>query len=206
MAIRSAILARFDRSRSRGTAMPPHDPCTCRSCAELMAGSVSRRGLLRWAGLGAAGAALAPYAAWAQAKPTYDAMVLSCIDPRIIDPVNAYMTKGGMAGRYSQFVIAGAAVAVEAPLFKTWHETFWDNLKASIDLHKISRVIAIDHRDCGAAKLAYGADSIATPEKETATHRRVLAALKREMHHRHPAIAVDGYLMALDGQIEQLTT
>lgn len=186
--------------------MASHDSCACRSCAELIAGRIDRRGLLRWAGLGAVGAALAPYAAWAQAKPAYDTMVLSCIDPRIIDPVNAYMAKGGMAGRYSQFVIAGAAVGVEAPAFKTWHETFWDNLKASIDLHKITRVIAIDHRDCGAARIAYGADSIATPEKETETHRRVLAAFKQEAHRRHPKMTVDGYLMALDGQVEQLTS
>ena len=186
--------------------MAPYHLCTCGSCTELLAGTVGRRGFLRLAGFGAAGTVLAPYAAWAQAKPTYDAMVLSCIDPRIIDPVNGYMAKNGMAGRYSQFTIAGAAVAVEAPAFKTWHETFWDNLKASMDLHKITRVIVIDHRDCGAVRIAYGPGSIATREKESETHRGVLATFKREAHRRHPKLTVDGYLMDLDGQIEQLTT
>ena len=31
-------------------------------------------------------------------------------------------------------------------------------------MHHIKRIIAIDHRDCGAAKLAYGDASIATPQ------------------------------------------
>jgi hypothetical protein len=61
-----------------------------------------------------------------------------------------------MLGKYSQFVIAGAAIGVVAPAFNDWHKTFWDNLGASIELHKISTVIAINHRDCGAAKITYG--------------------------------------------------
>jgi len=186
--------------------MLPHDDCACRSCAEFVVSGYGRRNFLRLAGLGTIGTTLLPYAAWGQVKPAYDAMVLSCIDPRIIDPVNRYLTKNDLSGKYSQFTIAGAAVAVEAPLFKSWHETFWDNLKTSIELHKINRLIAIDHRDCGAAKLAYGADSIATRERETETHRKVLAAFKRQMHSRHSTMSVDGYLMDLDGQVERLTS
>jgi len=186
--------------------MLPADGCACRSCADLLASGHGRRNFLRLAGLGTIGAVLAPYGAWGQVKPTYDAMVLSCIDPRIIDPVNRYLAQNNLLGKYSQFTIAGAAVAVEAPLFRSWHQTFWDNLATSIDLHKINRLIAIDHRDCGAAKLAYGPDSIATRAKETETHRKVLALFKHQMHQRHPTMAVEGYLMDLDGQVERLTS
>jgi carbonic anhydrase len=110
----------------------------------------------------------------------------------------------GLDGHYSQFIFAGAAVGVEAPAFAAWRQTFWDNLAASIDLHRITRVIAIDHRDCGAAKIAYGADSIATPGIETETHRRVLTAFKAEVARRHPDLRVEGLLMALDGKVEIL--
>jgi hypothetical protein len=48
---------------------------------------------------------------------------------------------------------------VVAPAFKDWHKAFWDNLAASIQLHHIPKVIAINHRDCGAAKIAYGGES-----------------------------------------------
>ncbi len=127
-------------------------------------------------------------------------MLLSCIDPRMVDPVFRYMQGRGLGGHYSQFVFAGAAVGVEAPAFAAWHQTFWDNLAASIELHRISRVIAIDHRDCGAAKIAYGADSVATPEAETRTHQRVLTAFKAEVAKRYPALSVEGLLMSLDGK------
>ncbi len=165
---------------------------------------LSRRPML----LGLAGSGLAIVARAAPApslgKPGYDSMLLSCIDPRIVDPVYDYMRHRGLDGNYSQFVFAGAAVGVEAPAFASWRETFWDNLATSIQLHKVSRVIAIDHRDCGAAKIAYGANSIATPEAETATHRRVLTAFKAEVKQRHPDLRVEGLLMSLDGAVEVL--
>ena len=85
------------------------------------------------------------------AEGDYDAMLVSCIDPRMVTPVYDYMQKRGFAGKYSQFVIAGAAIAVVAPKFASWRPAFWDNLATSVELHHLKRVIAIDHRDCGAA-------------------------------------------------------
>ncbi|HTV90026.1 MAG TPA: carbonic anhydrase [Stellaceae bacterium] len=135
------------------------------------------------------------------ASGDYEAMVLACIDPRMQAPVFDYLKKRGLMGQYSQFTIAGAAIGVVAPKFAAWHQTFWDNLAVSSELHQIKRVIAIDHRDCGAAKLAYGEASVATPEHETATHRKALAEFRRAVASRHPALAVETGLMALDGSI-----
>ena len=87
-------------------------------------------------------------------------MVLACIDPRFQKPVADYMARRRLTGKYSQFVVAGAAVGVVAPTFKEWHKTFWDNLDASVQLHSIKKIIAIDHRDCSAAKIAYGAEKV----------------------------------------------
>lgn len=151
------------------------------------------------------GASLAPFGAGAYQKPTYEAMLISCIDPRMVDPVHKYMNGRGLDGKYSQFVIAGAAIAAEAKAFESWHQTLWDNLAASIDLHKIKRVIAIDHRDCGAARIAYGAESIADPATETATHRKVMMAFREDVHKRHPNLEVETGLMAIDGGIEMFT-
>ncbi|HTW29320.1 MAG TPA: hypothetical protein VME92_19505 [Acetobacteraceae bacterium] len=174
----------------------PVPDCPCCSAG------LRRRALI---GLGgAATAALLLRQGHAAEKPRYDAMVLSCIDPRIIDPVHSYLTRRGLDRKYSQFVFAGAAVGAVAPAFAAWHQTFWDNLATSMELHKINRVIAIDHRDCGAARIAYGADSIATPERETATHRRVLTEFKQAVLQRHPKLGVEGGLMALEGSYEVL--
>jgi carbonic anhydrase len=135
------------------------------------------------------------------ASGDYEAMLLSCIDPRMQEPVRDYMLKRGLIGKYSQFTFAGAAIGAVAPKFAGWHKTFWDNLAASIELHNIKSVIAIDHRDCGAAKIAYGADSIATPDKETATHRAALGEFRKEVAQHHPNLGCETLLMALDGSV-----
>src|SRR5437762_10698372 len=64
-------------------------------------------------------------------------------------------------------IFAGAAIGVVAEPFKDWHKAFWDNLATSIQLHNIKKVIAINHRDCGAAKIAYGEAAVARSEEHT---------------------------------------
>lgn len=166
---------------------------------------IARRGLLRGlAGVGL-GAMLLPRTARAAEPSPYEAMLLSCIDPRFVDPVHAYMTGRGLSGKYSQFSIAGAAIGVVAPKFHAWRQTFWDNFATSLTLHRITAVIAIDHRDCGAARVAYGADSIATPESETRLHRQVFADFRQELSRRHPDVPVETWLMTKDGKVDALS-
>jgi len=150
--------------------------------------------------LGAGVAALLPRFALA-ASGDYEAMVLGCIDPRLQTPVYKYLDQRGLSGKYSQFTFAGAAIGAVAPKFADWHKTFWDNLAATIELHNIKSVIAIDHRDCGAAKIAYGDDSISTPEKENATHKTALAEFRKQVGERQPKLKVETMLMALDGSV-----
>jgi carbonic anhydrase len=177
-----------------------HGPgCSCTAPVPL---GINRRFLLRAAGAGVLLGALPTRARAAGGK--YEAMILACIDPRFQDPVHAYAAKRGLSGQYSQFVIAGAAIGVFAPKFAGWHQTFWDNLAASIELHQIGKVIAIDHRDCGAAKIAYGEAALADPARETETHRQALAQFRQELGKRHPNLGVETGLMALDGSMEML--
>ncbi len=181
------------------TSVEPHSSaCTC--CADLLRARFDRRRFLLTAGSLALATALPPPLLAAEGQ--YEAMVLSCIDPRFPELVRDYTNKRGLTGKYSQFVIAGAAIGVVAPKFKNWHKAFWDNLAASIQLHRIPKVIAIDHRDCGAAKIAYGEAKVANPEIETRTHRVVLAEFRKQVARRHPKLGVETGLMALDGSIE----
>ena len=164
-------------------------PCGC-----------DRRQLLRLGGAAAAALMLGPRLGRG-AGGNYEAMVLACIDPRLQEPVHDYLAGRHLTGQFSQFVIAGAAIGVVAPAFADWHKTFWDNLAVSVELHHIKRVIAIDHRDCGAAKIAYGEARVADPTVETETHRAALAQFRNEVGGRHPQLAVETGLMALDGSI-----
>ena len=89
-------------------------------------------------------------------KSKFKAMVLSCMDPRFQHLVQNYLKKKKLIGKYSAFTIAGAAVGVTHKKFKQWHKTFYDNLAISIQLHKIEKLIVINHKDCGATKIANG--------------------------------------------------
>ena len=112
-------------------------------------------------------------------KKNYQAMVLSCIDPRFQPIVFNYLKKRKLSGKYSSFTIAGSAIGVTANKFKKWHKTFWDNLETSIKLHKINNLIVINHRDCGAAKIING-DKIFNRLNETKIHLFSFEKLKKK--------------------------
>ena len=113
-------------------------------------------------------------------KSKFKAMVLSCMDPRFQHLVHNHLKKKKLTGKYSAFTIAGAAVGVTHNKFKKWHNTFYDNLGTSIQLHKIEKLIVINHKDCGAAKIANGKKNLhlQMKKKYTKTH---LINLKRKL-------------------------
>jgi hypothetical protein len=169
---------------------PPLHPRGC-GCG------IGRRGLL---GLAAGLAAALPRAGRA-GSGRYDAMLLNCIDPRVTTASFAWMGTRGMRDDYSQFVIAGGPIGCVHPRFAAWHDAFWDNLGISLQLHGIRDVVALTHRDCGAAKLALGEDAVATREAETASHADMLRLFRAEVARRHPTLSVVGGIMALDGSV-----
>lgn len=180
-------------------------PSACACCAPpfVRSHAMRRRGVLGLAA-GLLGAAALSRGSAASDGTAYDSMVLTCIDPRFVSPVGTWMEGQHLKGQYSQFAIAGASIGVVAPSFATWAPAFWDNLAASIQLHSIKRVMVVNHRDCGAAKLAYGAGAVATRESETALHRKVFAEFTAQLAQKQPKMGIAGGLMALDGTLEPL--
>jgi carbonic anhydrase len=180
----------------------PSSSCAC--CGDFLHGAFSRRRFLQGASAASAMALLRPGLVLA-AEGHYEAMVLACIDPRLQEPVHRYTVRRHLTGKFSQFVIAGAAIGVVAEPFEDWRKAFWDNLATSIQLHHIKKVIAIDHRDCAAAKIAYGADKVANRAVETETHKAALAEFRKQVAQRHPKLGVETGLMALNGKIKMFT-
>ncbi len=131
----------------------------------------------------------------------YKAMVLSCIDPRFQDLVHKETAKKGLTNKYSACTIAGACIGVVAPTFKKWHQTFWENLDISVQLHNIKKVIVINHRDCGGAVAAYGQEKFANKEIETETHKSALIEFKKQLKIKHPELEAELYLMDFDGSV-----
>src|SRR6516165_8566946 len=82
---------------------------SCACCSDLLNGKFDRRHFVQAVAVGAATFGLVPYIALA-AEGNYEAMVLSCIDPRMQEPVHKDTVEQNLTGKFSQFVIAGARV------------------------------------------------------------------------------------------------
>jgi carbonic anhydrase len=172
--------------------------------------SESRRGFLRLAALcglalpGAGAVATLFPARSAQAAGSVEALLLSCMDFRLMDEIERYMTERGLRDNYDHVVLAGASLGAVTDRYPAWNRTFWDHLGIAIELHHIRRVIVMDHRDCGAYKVIFGEDFAADAERETAVHRGKLHELAGLLKERHPALEVELLLMSLDGSVEAI--
>lgn len=133
-----------------------------------------------------------------------DAFVLSCIDPRLVDDVTQLLATMGRTNRYSEMRIAGAALAAVDEARPGWNTAVWDNLAASRQLHGVRRVIIINHRDCGAMNLWAGRNLAQDPADEERQHQAVMERAAAEVLRRHPDMAVELHLMALDGSTQRL--
>ena len=116
-------------------------------------------------------------------------MVLSCIDPRFQPKVYKYLKNKKLIGKYSSFTIAGAGIGVTHNKFKKWHTTFWDNLNTSIKLHKINKLIVINHKDCAAAKIANGKKKF-NSLIENKIHKKSFEAINKVINTKYPKLKV----------------
>ena len=129
-------------------------------------------------------------------------MVLSCIDPRFQPIIFNYLTKKRLKGKYSLFTVAGASIGVTAPKFKKWHRTFWDNIETSIKLHKIRKLIVINHRDCGAAKIINGNKDF-NSENEIKIHKSSFKKIKKIFKKKYRKLKIETYLISLNKKIKK---
>ena len=135
-------------------------------------------------------------------KKKYKAMVLSCMDPRFQTKVSNYLKRRKLNGKYSAFTIAGAAVGVTASKFKKWHSTFWENLNTSIKIHRIEKLIVINHKDCGAAKIVNGKKEFSL-QNEMKIHENSFEKIKLNLKKKHPRLKVELNLMSLNGRVDK---
>ena len=130
-------------------------------------------------------------------KKKYHAMVLSCMDPRFQPIVNNYLKKRKLNGKYSAFTIAGSAIGVTASKFKKWHKSFWDNIHISIKLHKIKKLIVINHQDCGAAKMM-NSKKLFNNIIETEIHKKSFMQIKNKFKKKYPSLVIETILISLN--------
>ena len=168
--------------------------------------TVNRRQFCRLATLGG-GAALflsAVPSAVVRAAGAADALLLSCMDYRLIDETERYMTGRGLRDKYDHVVLAGASLGAITTKYPDWGRTFWEHLDIAIQLHQIHEVIVLDHRDCGAYKTILGVDLAADPARETTVHAAQLRTLRSAIVQKHSTLGVELLLMSLDGKVQSI--
>ena len=166
-----------------------------------------RRQFLKTLALGGSAASLTLLfpAAGLRAAGQTEALLLSCMDFRLLDNTARYMASRGLTDKYDHIILAGAALGALTEKFPAWNQTFWDHVGMAIDLHKIHKVMVLDHRDCGAYKVILGEDFAKDPTKETAIHATQLKRLGKMIQEKYPALEVELLLMALDGKVEAMS-
>ncbi|MBL8258951.1 MAG: hypothetical protein JNM60_03955 [Candidatus Competibacteraceae bacterium] len=136
---------------------------------------------------------------------TAEALLLSCMDYRLIDDIARYMDGRGLTNQYDHIVLAGASLGALTDTYKNWNKAFWDHLKIAADLHQVKKVILMDHRDCGAYKVILKADFSQDAQLETRIHAKFLRDLMVAIHKAHPELEVERLMMNLDGTVQKIS-
>jgi hypothetical protein len=170
----------------------PNAVCAC--CSRL-----DRRRFLQLAG-GAGLAATFPLAGFAAEDD--QALLLICSDPRVWQPATNYMKSRDLAGKYRPFQVDGGAIGLVAEQYKDSRKAFWDELAAAVTWHQTKRIIALNHRDCGAARIAYGLVKTSDRLIETESHRYALNEFRKQVAQRNAELEVEIGLIGLDGKVE----
>jgi len=141
----------------------------------------------------------------ARAAGTVDWVLLSCMDYRLTSELAAYMDSRGLKDGYDHLILAGASLGALTNQRPDWGRTFWQHLDVALDLHKVKKVMVMDHRDCGAYRVFLGEEAVDTPEKELAAHTHYLRLLRRRIGQKHDELHVELGLMDLDGKVMTIT-
>lgn len=157
-----------------------------------------------FAGLAAGAAALSLVPLRARASGKVEAMGVTCIDYRLVDDAVRFFDGLGLTNKYDALSLAGASLAAVSPKFPQSNAAFWKQLDIAKTLHHITRVIVVDHRDCGAYKVAFGENFAPEGKPEYEQHKEVMLAARTALTQMQPDLAAEFYLMALNGKAERV--
>ena len=137
-------------------------------------------------------------------EPT-NALLLSCMDLRLMDDIERYMSSRGYRDCYDHITLAGASLGATTDKYPAWNQTFWDHLGIAISHHDIAAVIVVDHLDGAAYSILLGPEHARDAIAERDVHATQLRKLKGMINDRHPGLHVEMLLMALDGKVEPIS-
>lgn len=114
-----------------------------------------------------------------------EALAVHCIDYRLQKHLNGWLAKNPGNGNYDRVSLAGGVLDIYSVL---------KHIELAVRLHKIRKVILINHEDC----LAYG--SAGTLER----HHADLLEAERRIQALYSNLKVEKYYLKLDGTFERV--
>ena len=93
-------------------------------------------------------------------------------------------------------------MGVTADKFKRWHKVFWDNFETSVKLHKIKKLIVINHRDCGVAKIINGEKEF-SDINELKVHKNSFKKIKKIFRKKYPKFSIELKIISLNSKVEK---
>lgn len=115
-----------------------------------------------------------------------EAIVVTCIDFRLQEAINQWITIHLKDKTFDRVALAGGVKNLEIIL---------SQIDIAVKLHHINRVVLVNHEDCG----AYGAGG------NHQKHTTDLKAAKNKINEFYPNLAVATYYLHLDGSFEPIS-
>lgn len=145
--------------------------------------------------------------------PRGNVLLLSCMDPRLLDDTVEFMNHDNLLNRYDHVILAGAALGALggcSKKYKHWRKVFFDHLEAARALHNVEDVYILEHRHCGAYHKVFKVasefgDCESEQEKEAALHRKYAKLLEGEIaawaEQQGITLRVTSFLMGVRGDV-----
>jgi hypothetical protein len=178
--------------------------CRCGECQ-----AINRREFLKYM-LGATALTATTLAggspAWAEKKPAKSpkALVLSCIDYRILEAERYFLSLQNLGNLYDMTALAGSSLALSGVPHQSDAMAFWDQLDISYRLHHIKKVIILDHQDCAAFAYKIDPQLAANPALELKTHQEYLSRAHWAIRDKYPDLNIELYFVSLNTEVKSI--
>jgi hypothetical protein len=183
------------------------DSCQCFQHDRVASHITNRRQFLRHligVGVLTTASLIDPAVARAE-KKVPKALVLSCIDYRILEAERYFLSLQNLGGQYDFTALAGASLALSGMPHQYDADAFWDQLDISYRLHHIKKVIILDHQDCSVFQYKIDPNLTDNPALELTTHTEYLSRAYWAIRDRYPDLNIELYFVNLNTDVKQIS-
>ena len=131
------------------------------------------------------------------------AIVLTCMDFRLIDDIVVKLNNLGYLNNYDEFILAGSSLGYNGfANYHNWNNIFDSHIDLAIKLHDIQEIILIDHMDCAAYKMTYSSKELENGG-EYNKHVENLKKAKGTINRKYPKLSVKMFIIDIEGNVLQ---